>query len=123
MELKLRRREPGESLGALCQDVRRLMALAHPGPTDTTKETLACDYFIESLNDAVLTDKLRERDLNSLDDALRAALKLETCAKSASKETSDDCQGRQRGKLVRRVAAGEATTGDHAEVTRQLQKL
>jgi len=123
MELKLRRREPGESLSALCQDVRRLMALAHPGPTDTTKETLACDYFIDSLNDVMLTQKLRERDLNSLDEALKAALKLETCAKSASKETPDDNQGRQRSKQVRGVTAGDAAAGDRAEVTRRLQEL
>jgi len=123
MELKLRRREPGESLSALCQDVRRLMALAHPGPTDTTKETLACDYFIDSLNDVMLTQKLRERDLNSLDEALKAALKLETCARSASKETPDDNQGRQRGKHVRGVAASDATAGDNAEVARRLHEL
>lgn len=34
-ELRSRRRKPGESLDALCQDIRRLLILGYPGPSSS----------------------------------------------------------------------------------------
>ena len=45
MEVRLRRRRPGESLSSLHQDIRRLMALA--------RESIACDHYIDALDDGV----------------------------------------------------------------------
>ena len=44
MELRLGRGRPGESLSWLHQDIRRLMALAHPMLQNDARETIACDY-------------------------------------------------------------------------------
>jgi hypothetical protein len=76
MELKLRRRRPGETLSTLHQDIHRLMALAHPTLSQDARETIACDYYIEAMDDADFALKLRERAPTTLDEALRIALQL-----------------------------------------------
>jgi len=83
MELRLRRRRSQETLSALHQDVRRLMALAYPNLDHSSRETFACDYFVDALEDADFTLKVRERMLVTLDDALRYALRLEAWMKNA----------------------------------------
>ena len=40
MELRLRRRKPGETLSALHQDIRKLMALAHPTLPQEARESI-----------------------------------------------------------------------------------
>jgi len=50
MELRIRRRQQGESLATLHQDIRRLMALAHPTLSSEGRETFACDYFIDAMD-------------------------------------------------------------------------
>src|SRR5208282_1100780 len=49
MELRYRKRRPNESLSDLHQDVSRLMALAHPQLPSASRETIACDYYIDNL--------------------------------------------------------------------------
>jgi len=51
MELRLRRRRAGESLTVLRQDIRRLMALAHPSLPQDARESIACDCYIDGLGD------------------------------------------------------------------------
>ena len=93
MELRLRRRASGESLSNLYRDVRRLMALAHPDLPQKHRETIACDYYIDSLNDADFALKVRERNPSSLDEALRISLQLEAWGKDTAriKSTDDKC--------------------------------
>ena len=67
MELRIRRRQPGETLLTLHQDIRRLMALAHPTLSREGRETFACDYFIDALDDADFALKVRKRAPASLD--------------------------------------------------------
>ena len=40
------------SLSTLHQDIRRFMALAHPTLQQEAREAIACDYFIDALDDA-----------------------------------------------------------------------
>ena len=61
VELRLRRRRAGESLSALHHDIRRLMALAHPTLQQEAREAIACDYFIDAMDDADFALKVRER--------------------------------------------------------------
>jgi len=51
IEVKNRRRQLGETLRSLRSDIRRLVALALPGFDRKARETLACGYFIDALND------------------------------------------------------------------------
>ena len=89
MELRLRRRKNGESLSVLHCDIRRLMALAHPDLPQVHRENIACDYFIDSVNDPDFTLKVRERNPGTLDDALRVALQLEAWHKDATRQRSE----------------------------------
>jgi len=68
LEVKYRRRKPGESLRTLHAEIRKLVALAFPKLEHKARELMACDYFIDSLNDPNPKD---------LDSALKIALQLE----------------------------------------------
>jgi len=83
-ELRLRRRQPVETLSALYQDVRRLIALLHPSLPQDARDKVAVDYFVDVLGDPNLALKVRERYPGLLDDALHAALKLEAWTKDAN---------------------------------------
>ena len=90
MELRLRRRRAGETLSALHQDIRRLMALAHPTLQQEAREAIACDYFIDAMDDADFALKIRERAPPTLDEALRVALQLEAWMKDARRSHIDE---------------------------------
>jgi predicted aspartyl protease/transposase InsO family protein len=90
MELKLRRRRPGETLSALHQDIHRLMALAHPTLSQDARETIACDYYIDAMDDADFALKIRERAPTTLDEALRIALQLEAWQRDVRRSRPDD---------------------------------
>ena len=89
MELRLRRRKSGETLTELHRDIRRLMALAHPSLTETAREEIACDYFVDTLDNPDFALKVRERAPATLDDALRIALQLEAWTKDAQRKTEE----------------------------------
>jgi len=90
MELRLRRRNPGESLSALHRDIRKLMALAHPNLVHDSRETIACDYFIDALDDLEFALKVRERTPASLDDAVRVALQLQAWSRDSARQRGHD---------------------------------
>ena len=50
---------------------------------------MACDYFIDTLNDPEMALKVRERSPKSLDEAFQIALRLEVWAKEARRQTSE----------------------------------
>ena len=77
MELKNRRRKPGETLAHLLKDIRRLFMLAYPGPPSYMSELIACDAFITALNDRELMLKVMEREPSSLDQAFKIAERME----------------------------------------------
>ena len=76
-QLKYRRRQKGETLGDLVNDVRRLIILAYPGPSSTMRETFACEAFLEALNDKDLALKIREKEPSTLEQACQMAMRLE----------------------------------------------
>ena len=57
IELKQRKRRPGESLSQLLTDVRRLFTQAYPGPPNYMSKIAAKDAFIDALNDRGAHDK------------------------------------------------------------------
>jgi len=116
MELRIRRRRPGESLAALHRDIRRLMALAHPTLSSEGRETFACDYFIDAMDDIDLALKVRERTPTSLDDALRISQQLEAWAKDARRGRHDDVNATKQ--KVRGVGEAE---GDAQQLRNRLE--
>jgi len=85
MEVRLRRSRPGESLSSLQQDIRRFMSLAYPTLQPEARESIACDHYIDAVDDADVGLKVRERAPTSLDDALRVSLQLEAWMKDATR--------------------------------------
>jgi len=77
IELRNRRRKKGESISNLHVDIRRLAALAFPKVERKARESIACDHFLDALDDPELALKIRERQPSDLDAALRIALQLE----------------------------------------------
>jgi len=76
-ELQCRRRRSGESLRELAQDIRRLMMLSYPGDRSVMAERLAKEYLLTALEDPELELRVREKEPQSLDAALKAAQRLE----------------------------------------------
>jgi len=61
MELRNRRRRAGETLQDMHKDIRRLAALAYPHVPSQMREEIACDYFLDALEDSSLVFRIRER--------------------------------------------------------------
>jgi len=76
-DIQCRRRRTDETLRELAQDIRRLMMLAYPGDRSEMSERLAKEYFICALDDPEFELKVREKEPQSLDSALKAAQRLE----------------------------------------------
>ena len=74
----------------LHQDIRRLMALAHPTLPQEARESIACDYYIDGLDDPDFALKVRERAPATLDEALRISLQLEAWSRDARRARNDD---------------------------------
>ena len=52
------------------------MVLAYSGPQDRTTEVLACDSFLEALEDPELTVQVQAQNPPNLDSALRLAQRM-----------------------------------------------
>ena len=88
-QLRTRVRPKGEPLSVTVDEVRRLMALAYPGPMSGDKQAIAIDALLNMLGDGELVLKIREREPGTLEEALKVAMKLEAfqLAGAGSKET------------------------------------
>jgi len=105
------------------------MALAHPQLPSSSRETIACDYFIDSLNYADFALKVRQRNPSSLDEALRIALQLETWIRDTNRQKSDDGNsGKAHAKEARSTVVTEKNKPDDItaikyRLTRWVNKL
>ena len=88
--LNHRRRAAGESLAELANDIRRMVALAYPGPTSPTKDAVACEAFLVALHDSNTALKIREREPPSLKEAVQLARRMEDCAAWGSGVLSEE---------------------------------
>ena len=76
-EIQCRRRKSSESLRELAEDIRRLMMLAYPGDRSPMSERLPKEHFICAFDDPDLELKVREKEPQTLDSALKYAQRLE----------------------------------------------
>ena len=77
IELKQRKRKPGESLSSLLKDIRRIFMQAYPGSPNYMTEIAAKDAFIDALNYRELMIKVMEREPSTLDQASKIAERIE----------------------------------------------
>jgi len=89
-ELRCRRRQRGESLRELAQDIRRLMTFAYPGEKSGLAEHIARDVFLTAINDPEFELKIREREPVDLDEALKLAQRFEVFKSAVQSSSSRD---------------------------------
>lgn len=77
-ELRLRQRREGESLPALGQEIRQLIAHAYPGIGLQGMEELAIEKFREALTDSEQRMSVHRSHARTLEDAIKAALDMES---------------------------------------------
>ena len=77
VQLKNRRRKPGEKLDELAQSILKLARNAFPHAPNEWRETAAKDQFIEALTDADLRRQVYSMFPKTLNDALAGAVQLE----------------------------------------------
>ena len=103
-QLRCRRRSKNEPIRELSEDIQNLMSLAYPGDKTPMSDHLARDFFLTALNDRELEKDVRRGEPKTLQEAARAALRLETI--DATVEMNHD----DRRKVNRRVSDGECDT-------------
>ena len=123
IEVKNRKRQPGETLRSLYSDIRRLVALALPGFDRKASETMASDYFIGALNDPDFALKVRERSPKDLDTALRIALQLEVWSADVDRNRRDHAaKDRRAREMARAENRADETTEKLQKHVAELQK-
>jgi len=99
-ELRGRHRKPGETLQALYQDLRRLMVLAFPGPTNDTTKVAGRGSFLDSLGDRSMALRIQEREPSSMEEALRIAVRLEAYGQVDETESYPEARFKPRHLFV-----------------------
>ena len=107
-QLRCRRRIQGESLASLVHDIRRMVTFAYPGPTSTVRDTVACDGFLEALDDPEMSIRIREREPESLEQVFRVAQRLESYsgARAECPSKQDDNGARKHCRTVQGAVNG-----------------
>ncbi|KAK3724018.1 hypothetical protein QZH41_008917 [Actinostola sp. cb2023] len=76
-QIKTRKRQRNESLPELAQALRRMARQVYPEAPADLRETLACDYFVDSLGDADTRWKVKQSRPRILNEAVDIAVELE----------------------------------------------
>ena len=121
MELKQRKRRPGESLSSLLKDIRRIFTLAFPGPPNYMTELAAKDAFVEALNDRELMIKVCEREPGTLDQAYKIAERMELYQKIPD-VSGVEVKTKQSSKVRSTAAEADSVLKSVVETQRLMQK-
>ena len=101
IKINNRRRKAGESFRSLHSDIRRLVALAFPDLDHKARELMACDYFIDALDEPNFALKVRERLSGDLDSAVRIASQLEVWTKDVDRVRREQPNERHKDRRAR----------------------
>lgn len=108
-QLRRRKRSAGETLPKLAQDIERLVSRAYPSATRELRDSLACDHFLDALNDPSLHIAVRQGRPESLQQALASAVEIESVRAAAGVTL----QASNTGTVIRQgKAPGEASGPD-----------
>ena len=123
-ELNNRRRARGESIQAVYQDIRRLLALAFPGETGDMYEVLGRDAFLNALADPALRVRVLDQNPKTLDDTLSILVRMDAYSNPSPPE--DDGTERKRVRVVspaRETAADRRIKNLEECIERQNQEI
>ena len=87
-QLRRRTRHANETLPHLAQEIERLISMAYPSATVELRDTLACDHFMDALNDTDLHIAVRQTRPSSLPQALAGAIEIEAIRAASGASTS-----------------------------------
>ena len=121
LEVRIRRRGRNEPLNSLYSDIRRLTALAFPHMDRSARESIACDYFIDALNEPSFALKVRERNPKDLDEAFRIATQIEIWVKDVDRIQNEKKE--EKTKRARETKVSEATVDSTEDLRKQLAEL
>ena len=118
-QLKVRRRQKGESLRSLYQDINRLTLQAYPDSRGKLREKLAVEAFIVGLNNSELGFQVRNMSLADLQGAYRMALMLES--NRSLVERADE--SKERKKDGRYDVSARAVAEDESDLIQRVRRL
>ena len=92
-QIKQRIRKRDEPLTELAQDIKRLTRMAYPSAVQDLRDTLAKDCFIEALNDVEMEMFICQKEPDTMEDAIRVALKYEAFSQGRRKRLMSNKTG------------------------------
>jgi len=101
IKINNRRRKAGESFRSLRLDIRRLVALAFPDLDHKARQLMACDYFIDALEEPNFALKVIERLSGDLNSAVRIASQLEVWTKDVDRVRREQPNERHKDRRAR----------------------
>ena len=99
-QLRSRRRKPGETLQELFVTIGDLMYEAYPGKGSDLRDTIACDAFLDALNDNNLEQRVRDRAPRSLDEAYQMAVTMEANSTRARMDYAESMEQRREVRAI-----------------------
>ena len=106
-KLRQRRRQRGESLQTVHDDVRWLFGLAYPGASGAMSNLIVRDIFLDSLGDDDFRKDVLERQPLDVGEALSVAARLERLRRTSDDNRTPACL-QSSSKLLPRATAGAA---------------
>ena len=125
-ELKSRRRRPDETQRNLYSDIRRLAAVAFPELDHRARETMACDCFIDALNNPNFAVKVRERFPRDFVAPVQVALQLEVWSKDVDQSHLESTRKERRTREIAQPKKDDQTAilkKQVVELKKQLTEL
>ncbi|XP_069120907.1 uncharacterized protein [Argopecten irradians] len=77
-QLKGKLRKKDQPLPELAHEIRRLVRLGYPSANQETRQQISIDCFIDALNDTEMEWSVHSSNVQTIEDAVRIALSLET---------------------------------------------
>ena len=114
-QLRRRTRGVGETLPSLARDVERLVAMAYPTAVQELRDSLACDHFVDALNDVDLQVAVRQGRPASLQEALAHAVEIDAIRRSVRPSRTEASGGSvfvRAGTAAENELPGESRASD-----------
>ena len=121
MELKQRKRKPGESLAHLLKNIKRIFMQAYPGPPNYISQITAKDAFMDALDDRELLMKVMEREPNTLDQAFKIAERMKLYQK-IPKDREQDGESKSAAKVRGTTTPNDSVLQSVIEMQKVMQK-
>ena len=111
-QLRARRRGKGEMLQELYIAIGELVHSAYPGRSSEHRDVIACDAFLDALDDAALEQRVRDKMPDNLDEAYRLAVVMESNSRGSELRAADRLRGGNRYEARAAYGTGDSQGGN-----------